>query len=57
MPGFHKNTVYGWLAKAREGKQFPAIRTEAKKLGATAYFTDEAGIRSDYHAGTTWHRA
>ncbi len=35
-------------------EQFPAIRTEAKKAGATVYFGDEAGIRSDYHAGTTW---
>ena len=33
---------------------FPAIRAEAKKAGATVYFADEAGIRSDYHAGTTW---
>ena len=22
--------------------------------GAVIYFADEAGIRSDYHAGTTW---
>ena len=35
-------------------EQFPAIRAEAKKAGATVYFADEAGIRSDYHAGTTW---
>ena len=34
-------------------EQFPAIRAEAK-AGATIYFADEAGIRSDYHAGTTW---
>ena len=33
---------------------FPAIRAEAKKAGATVYFADEAGIRSDDHAGTTW---
>ncbi len=25
-----------------------------KAEGATIYFADEAGIRSDYHAGTTW---
>ncbi len=24
------------------------------RLGATIYVADEAGIRSDYHAGTTW---
>ncbi|WP_285488695.1 IS630 family transposase, partial [Amycolatopsis taiwanensis] len=35
-------------------EQFPAIRAEAKKAGATVFFADEAGIRSDYHAGTTW---
>jgi transposase len=33
---------------------FPAIRAQAKAVGATIYFADEAGIRSDYHAGTTW---
>jgi len=35
-------------------EQFPAIRAAAKAAGATVYFADEAGIRSDYHAGTTW---
>lgn len=35
-------------------EQYPAIRAEAAQLGATVYFADEAGIRSDYHAGTTW---
>ncbi len=35
-------------------EEFPAIRTAAKAEGATVYFADEAGIRSDYHAGTTW---
>ena len=35
-------------------EQFPAIRAQAKAAGATVYFADEAGIRSDYHAGTTW---
>jgi transposase len=35
-------------------QDFPAIRAEAKKAGATIYFADEAGLRSDYHAGTTW---
>src|SRR4051794_37832244 len=34
--------------------EYPAIRAEAAKVGATIYFADEAGIRSDYHAGTTW---
>jgi transposase len=35
-------------------QEFPAIRAAAKAEGATIYFADEAGIRSDYHAGTTW---
>ena len=37
-----------------KSEQFPAIRKQAKAEGATIYFADEAGIRSDYHAGTTW---
>jgi transposase len=35
-------------------EEFPAIRDRAKAEGAAIYFADEAGIRSDYHAGTTW---
>src|SRR5918995_11475 len=35
-------------------EEFPAIRAQARIEGATIYFGDEAGIRSDYHAGTTW---
>jgi transposase len=35
-------------------EQFPAIRAQARAEGATVYFADEAGVRSDYHAGTTW---
>lgn len=34
--------------------QYPAIRERARQEGATIYFGDEAGVRSDYHAGTTW---
>lgn len=33
---------------------YPAIAAAAKAAGGTVYFADEAGIRSDYHAGTTW---
>jgi transposase len=40
--------------QAWKDTEFPAIRAQAKKEGATIYFADEAGIRSDYHAGTTW---
>jgi len=35
-------------------EEYPAIRAQAEEEGATIYFADEAGIRSDYHAGTTW---
>ncbi len=34
--------------------EYPAIVKQAKKIGADIYFQDEAGIRSDYHSGTTW---
>jgi transposase len=33
---------------------YPQLRREATQAGATIYFADEAGVRSDYHAGTTW---
>jgi transposase len=33
---------------------YPQLRAEAAQIGATIYFADEAGVRSDYHAGTTW---
>lgn len=35
-------------------EEYPAIQKEAKAVGATIYFGDEAGVRSDYHSGTTW---
>jgi transposase len=35
-------------------QEYPAIRAEARRVGATICFVDEAGVRSDYHAGTTW---
>jgi transposase len=37
-----------------KAEQYPAIREQAAEVGATIYFADEAGVRSDYHAGTTW---
>jgi transposase len=33
---------------------FPEIKKNAKKVGATIYFQDESGIRSDFHSGRTW---
>jgi len=35
-------------------EEFPAIRVQAREEGAEVYFGDEAGIRTDHHAGTTW---
>lgn len=35
-------------------EDFPAIQAEAKRVGATIYFADESGMRSDYHTGGTW---
>jgi len=35
-------------------KEYPAIQRRANKEGARIFFADEAGIRSDHHAGTTW---
>ena len=33
---------------------YPAIAARARSAGATVCFVDEASVRSDYHAGTTW---
>jgi transposase len=41
--------VATWLKE-----EYPAIKREATATNATIYFGDEAGIRSDYHSGTTW---
>ncbi len=41
------------VKKWRE-QDYSKIVKQAKKLGADIYFQDEAGIRSDYHSGTTW---
>jgi transposase len=35
-------------------QDYPTIREEARLCGAEIYFGDEAGVRSDCHAGTTW---
>ena len=37
-----------------ETEEFPAIKKQARAQDATVFFADEAGIRSDYHTGTTW---
>lgn len=43
------NRVQEWL-----DDEFPKIQAWAKKTGATLYFADESGVRSDFHSGTTW---
>jgi transposase len=35
-------------------EEYPAIAREARRNKAEIWFGDESGIRSDYHAGTTW---
>jgi transposase len=35
-------------------EQFPKIKTLARRFKADIYFGDEAGVRSDFHSGTTW---
>jgi len=35
-------------------KEYPRLAARAKAEGAEVFFADESGIRSDYHAGTTW---
>ncbi|QQE86905.1 IS630 family transposase [Azotobacter chroococcum] len=42
------------LVRQWENETYPAIRAEARAAGARIYFADESGLRSDYHAGTTW---
>jgi len=36
--------------------EYPKIRAMAKRMKGEIYFADEAGVRSDHHAGTTWAR-
>lgn len=51
MRAFQQNPalVEKWLQEA-----YPKIRARAKRLGAEIFFGDEAGVRSDFHNGTTW---
>jgi transposase len=41
--------VQKWLQE-----EYPGIQRLARKEKATIFFGDEAGVRSDHHAGTTW---
>lgn len=42
------------LVRQWESETYPSIKADAAAVGATIYFADESGIRSDYHTGTTW---
>ena len=42
------------LVKQWIERDFPKIRALAKKERAVVFFADESGVRSDFHAGTTW---
>jgi len=33
---------------------YPQIQAEAKATGGSVFFCDEAGVRTDFHSGTTW---
>lgn len=35
-------------------EEYPAIKARAAQVGARILFADEASVRTDYHAGTTW---
>jgi hypothetical protein len=51
MRAFQQNPVVvrEWIKR-----DYPKIRKLAHESDADIYFEDEAGIRSDYHRGTTW---
>ncbi len=35
-------------------REYPRIRSLAKRQNAEIFFEDESGVRSDFHSGTTW---
>lgn len=42
------------LVRRWKTEVYPRIRDHATEAGARIFFADEAGIRTDHHAGTTW---
>ena len=44
----------GEAVRVFKDEEYPKIVKAAKKHGAQIYFSDGAGVRSDYHSGTTW---
>jgi transposase len=51
MRAFQQDPV---IVKRWLEEDYPKIKRLARRHNAEIYFEDEAGIRSDYHAGTTW---
>jgi len=51
MRAFQRNPV---IVREWIDRDYPKIKKLAQKSEADLYFEDEAGIRSDYHRGTTW---
>ena len=51
MRAFQQNPV---VVREWVERDYPKIKKLAQESGADIYFEDEAGIRSDYHRGTTW---
>lgn len=47
--GQNEGLVKEWVARV-----YPEIREKARQERAEIYFGDESGVRSDFHAGTTW---
>ena len=45
----NEQQVKNWLKKI-----FPKIKERARRERADIFFADEAGVRSDFHSGTTW---
>jgi transposase len=42
------------LVESWRDTEYPKIARRAKREDAVIFFSDEAGIRSDHHAGTSW---
>jgi len=42
------------LVERWQSEVYPQLAARAKRENALIFFADESGMRSDYHAGTTW---
>jgi transposase len=52
--GLHRSTVFGWVPRYREGGPDALRAKPVPGRPPKPSVLDEAGVRSDYHAGTTW---